>query len=230
MEYCPTCFWWHVKYGIKRLNSWASQLPNRIEDNILKVFLEYRKKGILPPILNIPELKGFRLIDEQRHHRWKTLGIAELTFKDLVAFPDDVLTNGKKYILIDIKTIAKKPENCTEEVMKKEIEEYNYKMQFEFYNYVMRKMGYETEDFGYILFYYLGDIDNHSKIELKSKIIKVNLDLKNIDGKLKIAREILKKKSPPNEKCEFCMSHDERYGLKFKQQDEQDKLLNNLFL
>ncbi len=220
LKECESCFWWHIKHGISRQNAWQSQLPNTIEARILEKFYDYRMSGKLPPELNIPEIESFRLIDHETHNKWKNPRSGEPTFQNLDANPDDVLTDGHKLIVLDIKTASKSPENCTEENFRKDIEKYEYKLQLEFYNYILRKLGYKTEDFGYILFYYIKDMDNQNNLKMEHKLIKVEIEVKNVTPLLKEAEKVLKNNKFPKSRCEFCSSNLERYKNKSKKQEE----------
>jgi len=190
--------------------------------------MKHREKGTLPDELNISELKGYKLIDKETHKRWKSPFIGELKFRNLIALPDDVLTNKKKLLVIDIKTIGKKPVNCTRESMLKSIEKYSYKLQLEFYNYVLRKIGYKTEDFGYILFYYFDDLDENKKSKLQFERFKIDLSVGNVEQLLEKAGKILEKNIPPKERCEFCSSHKERYEDEITKQKKQQEVIDEI--
>jgi len=225
---CPACFWWYVKHGIDRKCPWSSNLPNVIEDQILKRFEKYRIVGKLPPELDVPELRDFKLINSELHKKWKDIFSGEPNYKDLTANPDDVLTNGKKLIVLDIKTIGKFPERCTKEAMLKDIKEFDYKSQLEFYSYILRKCGYPTEDFGYILFKFIGNGDEDGKFKLGHELIKVELDINGIEKIIDKARKVLKRKNPPKGRCVFCSSHKQRYKDYLKEQKKQEELINEI--
>lgn len=217
---CPACFWWQVKKGIRRPTGPMSQLPNRVEEQILGRFHEYRLKGKLPPELS--ELKDVKLIkDAEQHKEWKNKGITHTDEKRnfrAKAKPDDVLVlehNGKM-IILDYKTAGKRAESCREEVLIQDIEKYNYNLQIDLYNYVFRKNKINTEDYAYLLFWFVKGIDSDGKIIPGSKLIKVKVDIKNAEKVLNQAVEILKKEEPPDCGCGFCLSAESRYkqGLK----------------
>lgn len=223
---CPACFWWQVKKRIRRLNSWQSNLPNVVEKFILDRFEIYRNLQKLPSELNIPELKNFKLIDSQTHNKWKDIFSGEPSYEDLTANPDDVLTNGKEWIVIDIKTIGKYPENCTRENMLEDIDKFGYQLQLEFYSYILRNSGFPTPNYGYILFYFMDKGENEGELKLKSEVIRVELDFNEIKELIKEAREILKLEKAPNIRCKFCSSHQQRYDDLLKEQKEQEELIS----
>lgn len=221
---CPACFWWQVNKGIRRLNPWQSNLPNVIEKHILDVFEDYRNSKKLPLELDIPELKDFRLIESELHKKWKNQFSDEPSYEDLTANPDDVLTNGKEWIVLDIKTIGKFPENCTKEAMEKEIEEYDYRLQLEFYSYILRNCGYATPDYGYILFYFIDKGEKNGELKLKYHLVHVKLNINQVKNLIERARKILKKDKAPKCSCDFCSSHKQRYKDFLKEQERTEEL------
>lgn len=228
---CHACFWWQVKKGIRRLNAWQSNLPNVVESQILKKFEDYRKDGKLPPEFDVnkyPELKGFKLIDTATHNKWKDVRSGEPNYQNLTANPDDALIKDGKIIIIDIKTMGSFCENISEKSMLEDIENYSYKLQLEFYTYILKMSGKNVADYGYILFYYVGGMNGNNELSLKHNLIKVNIDLSSIPPLVKKAEEILKRESPPECRCDFCSSSKDRYKDFQEKQKKQDKLISEM--
>ena len=223
---CEACFWYSIKWGINRLNDWESKLPSRVEDQILSKFEGFRKKGELPPELRIPELKGFRLVDSERHRKWKSHLSGEPTYDNIQANPDDVLTDGNNFIIVDIKTIAKNPENCTCENMQKDIDDYNYKLQSAIYNYVFRGAKINTLDHSYILFYYIKGIDKEGNLIVGNERFKIAVDTNVVKPLLKRVKEIIKLENPPPVRCKFCSSMKQRLDDLNKGNPDLKSLLN----
>lgn len=210
MKDCPTCFWYQIKKKIRRPPSPMSQLPNRIEDQILNRFKKFRDKGELPP-----ELKGIKnkgLINSDLHKEWKNKGISFAYDDDIVIMGklDDVLEGNNKLLVLDYKTAGKSPEKCTLEHFKEDIVKYDYQMQVDLYNYILRSNGMNTEDYSCFLFIYIESMDENGKIKLGNKLIRINSNLKRVEQVIKEAKEILEKNVPPIGKCEHCKGIEER--------------------
>ena len=212
MQECPTCFWWQVKKKVRRPSGPMSQLPNRVEDQILLRFNKFRLEGELPPELK--ELVGFKLLaDIEKHKTWKNKGLyytdEERGFT-LVAKPDDVLEHNSKLCILDYKTAGTGASSCTTEKFISDIEKYGYKLQSNVYNYVFRKNNIDTEDSSYFLFLYIKESDDEGKITLGSELVEVKVDLEDVESKLIKALDILNKEEAPENGCEHCLSVGER--------------------
>lgn len=211
MKDCQRCFWWQVKKRVRRPSGPMSQLPNRVEDQILKKFNKYRLKGELPPELS--KLSGMKLLsDQSKHDEWKNKGISFTDEKIgfiLVAKPDDMLEKGKSLAVLDYKTAGASPEKCTVEKFREDIEKYDYQLQADFYNYVFRKNGLKTEDKAYFLFFFVKDIKN-DKLTLGSELLDVTVNLGNVTNNLKEAADVLQRRDPPDTKCGFCTPPNDR--------------------
>ena len=211
MKDCQRCFWWQVKKGVKRPSGPMSQLPNRVEDQILKKFNVYRSNGELPPELS--KLNGFKLMkDQKQHDEWKNKGISftdEKTGFILVAKPDDMLENGKTLAVLDYKTAGASPEKCTVDKFRADIEKYDYQLQADFYSYVLRKNGFKTEDTAYFLFLFVKSLRN-TELTLGSKLLAVKVNTNNSQNIIKQAAKVLKSESSPENGCGFCDSVEER--------------------
>ena len=158
MKRCPRCFWWYLKRDIKRPEDITSRLANRIDTKLKEDFDLFRQKQELPPVLN--EIKDMQigLYKNQEEIRRMRYGLEYFDRNKGILLNgkmDDVLQRGNKLVVFDFKTTSKNEENCVEEEFNKAIEEYNYNVQLGFYSYLLRKKGYLTEDFGFLLFYFI---------------------------------------------------------------------------
>lgn len=70
------------------------------------------------------------------------------------------------------------------------------------YNFLLKKDGYDIEDYSYLLFYYVDGISRNGSIRFKGELVKVNL--KNEEETFKKAVELIKKGKIPEEKCGWC--------------------------
>ena len=122
-------------------------------DKILKVhFDKFMEKGILPPeIAENKECAGMKLFnDKEKLKVWQS-NFKGVSWKDkdgneLHGAVDNILVSEKekKLIVLDYKTRGYAVKDDTAE---------HYRLQQNVYNFLLRKNGYETEDFFFLLFY-----------------------------------------------------------------------------
>jgi len=212
MKDCPACFWWQVKKKVRRPSGPMSQLPNRVEDQILNKFNEFRIRGELPPELK--ELKGMVLLkDLEQHKTWKNRGLHYKDEKrdfDLVAKPDDILEHGNKFVILDYKTAGAGAAACTIEKFEEDIKKYDYNLQADVYSYVFQKNGMEIEDYAYFLFWFIKEIDPEGRFIFDTKLLKVKIDIKNAEKTVNKALEILNQENAPKSGCPYCLAVENR--------------------
>ena len=191
---CPRCFWLQIIKNIKRPAGIFPSLPSGM-DGILKVhFDKFMEKGELPP--EIKELKGCRLFDDREKLKiWRSnfKGL-EYTEGDVMlrGAVDNILVKGKKLIVLDYKTRGFPLKDDTHE---------HYRVQMDLYNFLLRKNGYDTEDYSYLLFYYPNRVNDNGEVVFDTKLVKINVG----DGE-KVFKKAIKliKCEEPKEKCEWC--------------------------
>ncbi|MDP7181235.1 MAG: PD-(D/E)XK nuclease family protein [Candidatus Woesearchaeota archaeon] len=170
-------------------------------DKVLKEYFDtYMKKDKLPP--ELAELKGYSLFtDEELLKAWRNnrKGI-EYVDKASGAFLhgaiDNMLTKGKKLVVLDYKTRGYPLKEDTAS---------HYQAQMDAYNYLLRKNGYETEDYAFLLFYYPLGVDKDN-IQFAKELIKMKTDVKNAEKLFKAAIKICQQENSPspNPECKFC--------------------------
>ena len=191
---CPRCFWLQIIKNIKRPAGIFPSLPSGM-DGILKVhFDKFMEKGELPP--EIKELKGCGLFDDREKLKiWRSnfKGL-EYTEGDVMlrGAVDNILVKGKKLIVLDYKTRGFPLKDDTHE---------HYRVQMDLYNFLLRKNGYDTEDYSYLLFYYPNRVNDNGEVVFDTKLVKINVG----DGE-KVFKKAIKliKGEEPKEKCEWC--------------------------
>ena len=73
------------------------------------------------------------------------------------------------------------------------------------YNFLLRKNGYETEDYAYLLFYHPDKVTKKGDVVFNTDLVKMKISIKNAESIFKNALKILKGKMPkPSEYCEYC--------------------------
>ena len=196
---CPRCFWLKFNKNIKRPDTIFPSLPSGM-DKILKVhFDSFMKKGELPPELS--ELKGYKLFDDE-----ELLKIWRSNFKGIQwtdkkgnlfrGAVDNILVKGKKLVVLDYKTRG---------YPLKEDTHTHYQDQMDIYNFLLRKNGYETEEYTYLIFYHPHKVEENGHVCFNTDIIKIKADVKNAEKIFKKALKVLEAEMPePSEECGFC--------------------------
>ena len=196
---CPRCFWLKFNKNIKRPDTIFPSLPSGM-DKILKVhFDSFMKKGEMPPELS--ELRGYKLFDDEDLLKiWRSnfKGIQWIDkngnlFRGAV---DNILMKGKKLIVLDYKTRGYPLKEDTHE---------HYQDQMDIYNFLLRKNGYETEDYTYLIFYHPHKVEENGHVCFNTDIVKIKVNIKNAERIFKDAVECLEAEIPEaSEECGFC--------------------------
>ena len=196
---CPKCFWLKFNKNIKRPDIIFPSLPSGM-DKILKVHFDgFMKKGELPSELS--ELKGYKLFDDE-----ELLKIWRSNFKGIQwtdkkgnlfrGAVDNILVKGKKLVVLDYKTRG---------YPLKEDTHTHYLDQMDIYNFLLRKNGYETEEYTYLIFYHPHKVEENGHVCFNTDIIKIKVNIKNAENIFKKAVKVLSSEMPePSEECGFC--------------------------
>ena len=200
LKECPRCFWLAFNKGVKRPAGIFPSLPSGM-DKILKVhFDKFMEKGELPP--ELAELNGdIKLFDDAELLKiWRSnfKGI-QWTDKEGNLFRgavDNILVKGKKLIVLDYKTRG---------YPLKEDTAAHYQNQMDIYNFLLRKNGYETEDYAYLIFYHPDCVNEKGAVIFNTDIVKMKISIKNAESIFKKALDTLKGDMPkPDEDCGYC--------------------------
>ena len=206
---CPRCFWLHFRKGIKRPSGAFPSLPSGMDRIIKEHFDLYIGKNELPPELEKEGIKAKLFDDMELLKIWRN-NRRGLQWKDsegnvLRGAIDNVLQKGRKLIVLDYKTRGFPLKEDTHE---------HYKDQLDIYNFLLRKNGYETENYSYLLFYYPNNINKEGNVIFDTKIIKMDVDVKSAEDLFKRAIDTLKGNMPePSEGCEYCKWVDNYIGV-----------------
>jgi len=196
---CPRCFWLHFNKNIRRPAGIFPSLPSGMDKILKEHFDHFMGKGKLPPELQ--EIKGVKLFDDK-----ELLKIWRSNFKGIQwndkkgnlfrGAVDNILVKGKKLIVLDYKTRGFPLKEDTHE---------HYQDQMDIYNLLLRKNGYSTEDYTYLIFYHPHKVFDDGHVCFNTDIIKIKNDIKNAEKIFKNAVKILEKEMPePNEECRYC--------------------------
>lgn len=200
MEECPRCFWLE-KHGIwKRPEGVVSSLMNGM-DRVLKAhFDSFRDKGELPPEIRDEEYtKGLKLFDNKELLKLWRNNLKGISWQDsngnvLHGAVDNILTNGKKLIVLDYKTRGFKLKENTHE---------RYQNQLDIYDFLLQKNGYETEGYGFLLFYIPSHVLPTGEVIFETKLIKMKTNPKNAEASFIKAIKLLNSECP-EKGCEWC--------------------------
>jgi len=200
MQDCPRCFWLTQHKVWKRPSGIFPSLPSGM-DKILKIhFDKFMEKGKLPPELcENGECKNMKLFkDKEKMKVWqsnfKGVGWIDKKGNELHGAVDNILVKGKKLIVLDYKTRGYALKDDTAE---------HYRLQQNVYNFLLRKNGYETEDYFFLLFYVPKEVIATGEVIFDTTLVKMKVDVKNAEKVWKIALKLLDGECP-KKSCEWC--------------------------
>jgi len=208
MKDCPRCFWLEKNNKWKRPEGIFPSLPSGIDRILKKHFDYFRDKGILPPELrNSKECAGMKLFGENEAQKklleaWRD-NKRGISFKDkdgniLMGAIDNVLVKGNKLVVLDYKTRGY--------VLKEDTHEH-YRDQLDVYNFLLKENGFETENYGFLLFYVPEKILETGEFVFKTQLVKMDANPGNAKKLFDDAIKLLKGKCPSRhsgEVCEWC--------------------------
>lgn len=200
---CPRCFWLQLVKKIKRPEGIFPSLPGGMDRILKKHFDKFMEKGELPPEIREYGLgNGYKLFnDKAKLNIWRS-NQKGIQYKDktsgilLRGAVDNLLEKGKNLVVLDYKTRGYPLKEDTHE---------HYQTQMDIYNFLLRKNGYDTEDYAYLLFYYPRKVTGTGEVIFDTKLIKTKIDPKRGEKVFNKAIKILGGAIPnPSENCEFC--------------------------
>ena len=200
MKDCPRCFWLDKHKVWKRPSGIFPSLPNGM-DKILKIhFDKFRDKGELPPELcNHDHCDDMKLFgDEELLKIWRNnfKGVSWTDDKgnELHGAVDNILVKGKKLIVLDYKTRGYPLKEDTAE---------HYRLQQNIYNFLLRKNGYKTEDYFFLLFYIPKEVMPTGEVIFDTELVKMKVDVEMAEKVWKDALKLLNSDCP-QDSCEWC--------------------------
>ena len=200
MKDCPRCFWLTQHKVWKRPAGIFPSLPSGM-DKILKVhFDKFRDKNQLPPeICENGECKNMKLFDDKEKLKVWQSNFKGISWKDrkgneLHGAVDNILVKGKKLIVLDYKTRGYPLKEDTAE---------HYRLQQNTYNFLLRKNGYETKDYFFLLFYIPKEVMATGEVIFDTELVKMKVDIKMAEKVWKNALKLLEGECP-KKSCEWC--------------------------
>jgi len=200
MHECPRCFWLD-KHGVwKRPAGIFPSLPSGM-DGILKIhFDKFRERGLLPPELcTNGECKNLKLFNEPElmkawRNNFKGIRWEDKNGNVLHGAVDNILQKGEKLIVLDYKTRGYPCKEDTHE---------HYQNQLDIYNFLLRKNGYKTEDYAFLLFYVPKEVTETGEVIFDTTLKKMKVDVKNAGDIFNKAIKLLEGECP-KKSCEWC--------------------------
>ncbi|MEK6893939.1 MAG: PD-(D/E)XK nuclease family protein [Nanoarchaeota archaeon] len=197
---CTRCFWLSQHKVWSRPSGPFPQLPNGMDRVLKQHFDKFMGKGLLPPeLINNGDTKGMFLFDkEDLLKEWRN-SRKGLWFEDkqgnvLHGGVDNILTKEKKLVVLDYKTKGSPAKEDAHKVNQH---------QLDIYNFLLRKMGYETEDYSFLLFYSPSEVLETGEVVFHTELRKVKTSVKDgenlFNNGIKLLNEDCPKKS-----CEWC--------------------------
>jgi len=199
LDECPRCFWLHFNRGIKRPSGISPSLLTGMNMILRAHFDSYRDKKELPPELG--HLKDVKLFDNLevlsvwRNHL-KGIQWTDDNQNIITGTVGDLLQKGNKLIILDFQAVGFPLKEDTADA---------YQDQLDIYNFLLRKYGYETEDYSYLLFYQPNKITGKGNVLFHAELVKMPVSIENAERIIKQAFEVLNGPMPaPSENCDYC--------------------------
>lgn len=208
LKECPRCFWLNFNKSIKRPASIFPSLPSGMDKILKEHFDRCMKKSKLPPELK--ELDGqVKLFDDEEllkiwRSNFKGIRWTDKKGNLIHGAIDNLLQKGKKLIVLDYKTRGFPLKEDTHE---------HYQDQMDIYNFLLRKNGYDTEDYTYLLFYHPHRVEETGHVCFNTDLVKIKVNIRNAESILERAVQVLEAELPaPSEGCGFCRWMGEAHG------------------
>jgi len=200
MQECPRCFWLAQHKVWKRPSGIFPSLPSGM-DRILKVhFDNFREKGQMPPELcEHQSCVNMKLFDDKDklkiwQNNWKGISWKDKKANELHGAVDNILVKGKKLIVLDYKTRGYPVKDDTAE---------HYRLQQNIYNFLLRKNGYQTEDYFFLLFYVPREVMTTGEVIFDTELVKMKVDVDMAEKAWKKALKLLNSECP-KKGCDWC--------------------------
>ena len=201
MQECPRCFWLEKHKVWKRPSGIFPSLPSGMDRILKKHFDRFRDKGELPPELAKSECRddGCLLFPDKGllkiwRNNFKGIRWQDSNGNVLHGAVDNLLIKGNKIIVLDYKTRGYDLKDDTAE---------HYRLQLDIYNFLLRKNGYQTEDYAFLLFYVPKEVLSTGEVIFDTSLIKMKISIENAEKTWEKALELLNGECP-QKGCEWC--------------------------
>ncbi len=201
LEECPRCFWMQIVKKVSRPDGPFPSLPAGI-DRLLKVhFDRFRDNNELPPELKKHNIDAELFHDKELLSVWRNnlKGIEYLNKRHNILLRgavDNILQKNGKLIVLDYKTrgFALKKDTA-----------HHYQNQLDIYNFLLRKNGYKTENYAYLLFFIPENILETGEFIFQTELVKMKINVNHAKKLFYKAIKIVKGEMPDSkDSCSFC--------------------------
>ena len=206
---CKRCFYLDRRLAVKRPPGFPFNLNSAV-DSLLKNEFDYFRKKQKPH----PYIKGIGInavpFQHEMIEKWRQnfVGVSYLhkeTNLHLFGAVDDIWINldTKELIVVDYKATSKKDEVTIDAEWQK-----SYKNQMDFYQYLLRKNGFDVSSTGY--FVYCNGINNKDKfnevLDFRVKCIAYTGDDSWVSPTIIELHQLLNQNlvPPKSDNCEYC--------------------------
>lgn len=200
---CRKCFYLRVNEKVKRPSKPFPSLPGGVDKAVKEHFDSFRKSDEVPPEIERCD-RELSLFEDQNfleHARsWRT----EPKWRDpetealLRGGVDDLLRNDNgDIVVLDYKTRGYPPkeENGAPDY---------YARQVNLYNLILRENGYETADYGLILYFYPEGFEEDGGFVFETEVREIEVDIEGAKKMVRDAVEVLKGEMPEHdEDCKY---------------------------
>lgn len=202
MKECPRCFWL-TQHGVwRRPSGIFPSLPSGMDNILKKHFESFARRGILPSELcSNNECIGLKLFDD-----FNKLGEWQNNRKGIQWKNEDgnILKGAVDYLLVKTETgTIVVIDYKTRGFALKEDTHTHYQDQLDIYNFLLRKNGYQTEDYAFLLFYVPKEVTETGEVIFDTTLKKMKIDVKNAENIFNKAIKLLNEECP-TKTCEWC--------------------------
>ena len=194
---CPRCFWLQINKGIYPPSGIFPSLPSGMDKILKSHFDSYRGKSLPPELSSLKEEILFPdkpLLDDWRN--WRKGLKWEHNSYTLTGAVDDILKKGEKLIVLDYKTRGFP--------IKEDTASY-YQDQLDIYTLLLKKNGYQVEDYAYLIVYHPLRVERDGNVVFHRDLVKIKVSTKSAEKLFNDAIKTLEGPLPPPSKdCECC--------------------------
>jgi hypothetical protein len=152
-----------------------------------------------PELCEKGECTGMKLFDDKEKMKvwqsnFKGVSWTDKKGNELHGAVDNILVKGKKLVVLDYKTRGYALKEDTAE---------HYRLQQNIYNFLIRKNGYQTENYFFLLFYVPREVMATGEVIFDTELVKMKVDVDMAEKAWKKALKLLNS-ACPKKGCEWC--------------------------
>ena len=214
MKDCSRCFWLLHNKGKKRPDSIFPSLPSGMDRILKNHFDSFMEQGKLPPELSENlDCNKLKLFDDKELLRTWRNNLRGISIQDnegnvLHGAVDNILVNpeNNKLIVLDYKTRGYPLKEDTHK---------HYIDQLAIYNFLLREIGYETEDYAFLLFYIPSKVLESGEVIFDTTLKKIEINTNQAEELWQKALDLLEgpcpeknqktlEDNPESQVCQWC--------------------------